>query len=396
MASSLPPNGPARKPTEPWRVERMVQRVPGHIDEGSRFSPWLIVAAIVVIVLVGSLLLIFSGITGSGVATGTTQNTRTPRAVTTTTTTTIRVTATVESGTATPSAAPTGVTLKYTVKKGDTLSSIAQKFKVSVQAIRAANSLSDDTIKVGDVLTIPVPTPTPVALAVATLPPPGTNTPFLLRTPTQIGLAKTPALANGTTPTATPGVVVYTVRQGDTLISIAGVFSTTVQAIMSINKFDGPSIRVGQPITVPVGVIIPTLTPVPTIAVPSTATVTPQFTFAAPDLISPKDNADIAHNDSVVFQWLSVGELRSDESYVLHVRCTTEGLDCDAAYQISADQGNAFKLETAPVEHTGPAEFLWYVVVVRGSGCGSVVAPTAATQPCAVSPVSEPRTFTWR
>src|SRR5919204_6855546 len=95
MTENRIPNHPSRgKTTEPWRIERMVQRVPGHIGEESRFSPWLVVGAVVVIIIVGALLLFFSGFPGTGLASSGSQFTRTPHA--TTTTTTIIITATPE------------------------------------------------------------------------------------------------------------------------------------------------------------------------------------------------------------------------------------------------------------------------------------------------------------
>jgi len=45
--------------------------------------------------------------------------------------------------------------VKYTVKSGDTLASIAQKFDVSVETIKWANDLKSDTITTGDNLDVP-------------------------------------------------------------------------------------------------------------------------------------------------------------------------------------------------------------------------------------------------
>lgn len=74
-------------------------------------------------------------------------------------------------------AAPAGPTI-YTVKSGDTLSRIASQYKVTVRAIRAANNLKTDSIKVGQKLKIPVkaaaPTPAP-ATTPATEPMPSTT-----------------------------------------------------------------------------------------------------------------------------------------------------------------------------------------------------------------------------
>lgn len=57
--------------------------------------------------------------------------------------------------TATTAAAEAGGAQVYTVKSGDSLSRIATHFGVSVKAIRTANSLKTDSIKVGQKLKIP-------------------------------------------------------------------------------------------------------------------------------------------------------------------------------------------------------------------------------------------------
>lgn len=44
---------------------------------------------------------------------------------------------------------------KYVIHRGDTLSAIASRFDVSVRTLRAANGLSSDRIRIGQVLTIP-------------------------------------------------------------------------------------------------------------------------------------------------------------------------------------------------------------------------------------------------
>ena len=43
----------------------------------------------------------------------------------------------------------------YTVQSGDTLSEIAARFSISMAALRVANGLGSDTIRIGDRLTIP-------------------------------------------------------------------------------------------------------------------------------------------------------------------------------------------------------------------------------------------------
>lgn len=385
--SPTPNREPHIKPTEPWRIERMVQRVPGHLGEESRFSPWLVVGAVAVVVVVGAMLLFFSNFSASGG--GPAPTTVTPRARTTV----IRVTAT-PAVTSTPKPAATVAYQKYTVKRGDTLSTIAQKFKISVEAIRAANNLPDDTIHVGDILNIPVPAPTPTKGAVSDNATPGStppDTPLVFRTPTLIALAETSTPAPPTTPTATPGVVAYIVRQGDTLIAIAAVYSTTVQSILDLNKMNGPSIRAGDTLTVPIGAWTPT--PTATVFVVPTITVTPQFLYAAPALLSPKDGAEVAHGDTAVLTWASAGTLNEGEYYVVHLAYANNGEEVNLpGYEV--DEGTLLTLNTSPVNDAGPTQYWWYVVVVRGSGCGPN-AP-AAIQPCAVSPISETRSFIWK
>ncbi len=46
--------------------------------------------------------------------------------------------------------------VSYVISRGDTLSEIAERYKVSMSAIRAANKLSSDKVRIGQKLTIPV------------------------------------------------------------------------------------------------------------------------------------------------------------------------------------------------------------------------------------------------
>jgi LysM repeat protein len=93
----------------------------------------------------------------------------------------------------------------YTVRAGDTLSSIARRFSTTVQAIMTANALTSTVIRVGQVLVIP----------------------------------------NNEQP------VRYQVQRGDTLSAIARRFGTTVQAIVTVNGLTSSRILVGQWLTIP-------------------------------------------------------------------------------------------------------------------------------------------------
>jgi LysM repeat protein len=389
--SSNRPSRPRNKPPEPWRIERMVQRVPAHIGEENSFSPWLVVGAVAVIALVAGLLLFFSGIPSQIAGSVETPQTRTraPR-----TATQIVITATPEPNTATPTRRPTPFMVEYTVRSGDTLIAIAQKFDVTVDQIRDANNLSSDLIHVGDKLLIPQPTPTPKPGAIAQNPtsPPtdastATPTGFAFNTPTLIALPQIQTTAQATTPTPTAGVVVYYVQPGDTLGSIAKAFSSTVEAIQGVNKMSNTNIRAGQAITIPVGAWTPTHTP--TRGFLPTITPTPPYTYNSPALLSPGANARV--EGSAIFQWTAVGVLPDSASYVISLRYD----DGENILTRAVDAGRAtsYRLDTSPSGQPN-TEYTWYVVVVRSIGCGP--ASPDATQPCAVSPPSETRTFIWK
>ncbi len=127
-----------------------------------------------------------------------------------------------------PTPGPTpvpGTGTRYTVQWGDTLSSIGRKFGVSVQAIVAANGLTNPNfIRVGQVLLIP---------------------------------------GTGTTPPPAPGPgTTYVVKAGDTLYAIAARFGVSVQAIAAQNGIVNINyIRVGQVLVIPGGTTPPPTPP---------------------------------------------------------------------------------------------------------------------------------------
>ena len=76
----------------------------------------------------------------------------------------------------------------YVVKSGDTLTKIAQMHGTSVRALKAANNLTTDHIKVGDKLKIPAKTeaapPAPATSTAPVVPPGNTSAPAPAGTPT--------------------------------------------------------------------------------------------------------------------------------------------------------------------------------------------------------------------
>src|SRR3990172_3463551 len=160
-----------------------------------------------------------------------------------------------------PAVAQTGGTT-YTVQPGDNLFRIALKFNTTVAAIQAANGLTSDIIRIGQVLIIP----------------------------TGGGAAAT-ATKSGATAVPTAGGAIpatYTVQPGDNLYRIALRFKTTVAAIQQLNGLTSTTIRIGQVLKIPGGggavatkaptsALGATATPVPTTggAIPATYTVQP-------------------------------------------------------------------------------------------------------------------------
>ncbi|MEM9445626.1 MAG: LysM peptidoglycan-binding domain-containing protein [Verrucomicrobiota bacterium] len=101
----------------------------------------------------------------------------------------------------------------YTVRKGDSLSSIARKYKCSVSLLKSANGLKQDTILIGQKLEIPSPSN-----------------------------QKSHKVVKKT----------YTVKKGDTISTIARKMNSHISAIRSENKLRNDLIYIGQKIVVPI------------------------------------------------------------------------------------------------------------------------------------------------
>ena len=104
----------------------------------------------------------------------------------------------------------------YTVSKGDCLWLVANKFGVTVNALKTANNLSSDVLQIGQRISIPGSSSKPAASS-----PPAGNT------------------------------SVYTVVQGDCLWTIANRFGTGAEAIKSANGLDSDMLYAGQNLTIP-------------------------------------------------------------------------------------------------------------------------------------------------
>jgi membrane-bound lytic murein transglycosylase D len=124
----------------------------------------------------------------------------------------------------------------YTVKRGETLSSIARKLRVARSELAEANNLSTKAkVRPGQDLIIPRAPATLLAARTERTPP----TEIASRGATS---PEPPVKAN------TP--LTYRVKKGDTLISIARLFDTTVENIKSLNRIRGAHIAPGDRLTI--------------------------------------------------------------------------------------------------------------------------------------------------
>ena len=93
--------------------------------------------------------------------------------------------------------------INYTVKKGDSLYSIASKYNTSVSSIISANNLKSNNLSIGQIL-------------------------------------KIPTKSSGST------TMTYTVKKGDSLYSIAKKYNTSVDAIKKKNYLTSNNLNIGQ------------------------------------------------------------------------------------------------------------------------------------------------------
>ncbi|MBS2967830.1 LysM peptidoglycan-binding domain-containing protein [Metabacillus sp. KIGAM252] len=123
---------------------------------------------------------------------------------------------------------------KHIVRSGETLSSISKKYGVAIDKIKEANRLKSAVIKTGQTLVIPKAAPVKTTSTV--------KTPAPAKTP-----AKAAAPAKATT--------YYIVKPGNTLSAIAKLFNTSVQEIKRLNSLKSDKLLVGQKLKMTEGVL---------------------------------------------------------------------------------------------------------------------------------------------
>lgn len=224
-----------------------------------------------------------------------------------------------------PKATPTPVI--HTIRRGETLLFIADRYKVTVEDIIAANpDISEETVlQIDQRLVIPV----------------------------------TPAGIGGPEPIREGQVITYVVKSGDTLSDIAFEYDVSLAMIQQANPgLDLDILSIGQEITLPLKP--PTFTPTPTVTPTSSATPGPPF--LTPYLLLPSDGALIEGDDStVLLSWTASEFLDENIFYVV--------LITDEAGQTTTyfTQATSYRL---PAEMRPPTltTYTWQVVIMEQLG----------------------------
>lgn len=263
--------------------------------------------------------------------------------------------------TATPTPRPTATALPpvetlttHIVQSGETLVGIATQYGITVQQIQTLNNLSSVLIRPGDPIKVPV-----------------------LRVPTPLPNSS----AAGST-------MEYSVRGGDTIVSIATQFGSRVDMILSTNGLNANAIiRPGDILRVPVENVPDSVLESSTVVEPATGG--PTKVYAAPQLIGPTDGVILSRDELILLRWASVDLLADQEYYVLRV---VPNSGSTREIQPIWTKANSHRLDAELAPPPGEsAEYSWYVSVVRVN-----LQPDGQRTLEAASPTSGARRLTWQ
>ena len=159
-----------------------------------------------------------------------------------------------------PGKVPEKVSDEYVVQKGDTLYSIARKFNTSVDNLKSLNNITTDSLAIGQIFKIPgeesitdntytVKKGDSLYSIARTY---GTTVDKLKDinnlTSNNLSIGQVLKLPSGDT---TKDNVVYTVQKGDSLYSIAREYGTTVDALKKLNNITSNTLSIGQKLLLP-------------------------------------------------------------------------------------------------------------------------------------------------
>ena len=116
--------------------------------------------------------------------------------------------------------------INYTVQKGDNLYSIAKNYNIDIDTLIKDNALTNNTLAIGQNLKIRVTGDSPIEIEEC------------------IGTDYTP-------PEETINTTTYTVKSGDNLYSIANKYNTSITAIKNLNNLTSNNLSIGQVLKIP-------------------------------------------------------------------------------------------------------------------------------------------------
>lgn len=167
-------------------------------------------------------------------------------------------------------APPTG-TNTYIVKSGDSLWSIAKKYDITVDELKAANNLTANLLTIGQILKIPTISIEPVPGEYITYTVVSGDSLYkiaqkynttvndlveynnLATTSLSVGQQLLIPAVEVKPPVETEDYLVYKVQSGDSLYAIARKYNTTVSDLMGINSLPSSVLSIGQELKIPVG-----------------------------------------------------------------------------------------------------------------------------------------------
>jgi LysM repeat protein len=261
------------------------------------------------------------------------------------------------SPTFTPVPTPTPIT--HVVGQNDTCLQIAAFYSVSIQSIIELNQLPISCpLSVGQKILIPQPT--------ATASP-----------------QPSPTLLPADATKAACQTVDYEVQANDTLFGIASNYNVDMQDIRDWNGLTGDTVFEGQKLSIPLCHRAANSGPTPTPTVPPP--------YPAPNLLLPQDGQAFSlADDSVTLQWASVGELRENEFYQVHVIDLTDGTGTRVIIDTVQDTKYLVPASLRPGEPR-PHIMRWWVETVRQTGSNSNGDPVYESAGAA----SDQRVFSW-
>ncbi len=148
---------------------------------------------------------------------------------------------------------------EYVVKKGDTLYSIARKYNTSVDNLKSINNITTDSLAIGQIIKLPSTSSTASDTYIVKK---GDSLYSIART-YNTSVDKLKEINNLTSNALDIGQVlklpssnasekvVYTVKKGDSLYSIAREYGTTVDAIKKLNNITSNTLSIGQKLLLP-------------------------------------------------------------------------------------------------------------------------------------------------